>query len=71
MEFVDEVSGNDAVRIRRANWICPYCNQQNDDAVQTCVYCGASRAESTERYHDVRNEPEQKPVSFPKEKKKD
>lgn len=71
VEFVDEVSGNDAVRIRKANWICPYCNQQNDDAVQTCVYCGASRAESTERYHDVKNEPEQKPVSVPKEKKKD
>ena len=57
IEFVDEVSGKDAVRIRRENWICPFCSQQNDDAVQTCVYCGASRAESKERYHDVHNHP--------------
>ncbi len=53
VEFVDEVSGQDAVRIRRANWICSYCRQQNDDSVDVCVYCSASREESTERYHDV------------------
>ena len=54
-EFVDEVSGESAVRIGRQNWICPYCSQQNDDSVQTCSYCGASRAESIERYHDIPN----------------
>ena len=55
VEFVDEVSGQDAVRIRRPNWICPYCNQQNDDAVDVCVYCNAARTESKESYHDVPN----------------
>ncbi|MBR4201268.1 MAG: hypothetical protein IKQ91_08370 [Oscillospiraceae bacterium] len=53
IEFVDEVSGESAVRIGRANWICPYCNQQNDDAVDVCAYCSAARTESKERYHDV------------------
>ena len=53
VEFVDEVSGESAVRIGRANWICPYCNQQNDDAVDVCAYCSAPRTESKERYHDV------------------
>ena len=53
VEFVDEVSGESAVRIGRANWICPYCNQQNDDAVDVCAYCSAARTESKERYHDV------------------
>ena len=52
-EFVDEVSGEDAVRIGHQNWICPYCSQQNDDSVQICTYCGASRTESQERYHDI------------------
>lgn len=72
IEFVDEVSGNDAVRIRRPNWICPYCLQQNDDALQVCPYCGANRAESTEKYHDVKNEPEPPPVPTytPQKKKK-
>ena len=72
VEYVDEVSGNDAVRIRRANWICPYCQQQNDDAVQVCVYCGANRSESTEKYHDVKNEPEpqQQPVCPQTKRKK-
>ncbi len=65
VEFVDEVSGNDAVRIRRANWICPYCLQQNDDAVQVCPYCGANRSESTERYHDVKAEPKPAPAPQP------
>ena len=65
VEFVDEVSGNDAVRIRKANWICPYCLQQNDDAVQVCPYCGANRSESTERYHDVKAEPEPAPAPQP------
>lgn len=53
VEFVDEVSGESAVRIRKQNWICPYCSQQNDDSVQTCTYCGAQRSESQERYHDI------------------
>ena len=52
-EFVDEVSGQEAVRIGRQNWICPYCNQQNDDSTDTCVYCNAARSESRERYFDV------------------
>ncbi len=71
VEFVDEVSGNDAVRIRRPNWICPYCLQQNDDAVQICPYCGANRTESTEKYHDVKEEPQpaSNPV-YPQKKKK-
>ena len=70
VEFVDEVSGNDAVRIRKANWICPYCLQQNDDAVQVCVYCGANRSESTETYHDVKKEPEPAPAPVYKPQKK-
>ena len=70
IEFVDEVSGNDAVRIRKANWICPYCQQQNDDAVQVCAYCGANRSESTEKYHDVKKEPEPAPAPVYKPQKK-
>ena len=61
------------MRIRRANWICPYCLQQNDDAVQVCVYCGANRSESTERYHDVKADPEPAPTpqtAVPKIKRK-
>ncbi len=54
VEFVDEVSGESAVRIGHQNWICPYCSQQNDDNAQTCVYCGAVRAESEENYKDVK-----------------
>lgn len=71
VEFVDEVSGQDAVRIRRPNWICPYCNQQNDDSVNVCVYCNASRSESTERYHDVAapNQPEPQPQKQKKQRK--
>lgn len=61
IEFVDEVSGEDAVRIGHSNWICPYCSQQNDDSVQTCIYCCAARSESTERYHDVQ-QPQQAPT---------
>ncbi len=53
VEFVDEVSGESAVRIGHQNWICPYCKQQNDDSVQVCVYCAAQREESQERYHDI------------------
>ncbi len=53
IEFVDEVSGESAVRIGKQNWICPFCSQQNDDSVQNCVYCGSPRSESRERYHDV------------------
>ncbi len=73
VEFVDEVSGQNAVRINRPNWICPYCNQQNDDAVDVCVYCNAARTESKERYHDVET-PQQTPPAqtFPKvQRKKD
>ena len=71
VEFVDEVSGQDAVRINRPNWICPYCNQQNDDAVDVCVYCNAARTESKERYHDV-EAPQQTPPqqTYPKYKRK-
>ncbi|MCQ2416255.1 MAG: hypothetical protein MJ071_00380 [Oscillospiraceae bacterium] len=68
IEFVDEVSGESAVRIGRQNWICPYCNQQNDDEVQTCIYCSAPRSESKERYHDVGNATPPKP-EFPTKKK--
>lgn len=65
-EFVDEVSGQAAVRIGRANWICPYCNQQNDDSVQSCVYCNAARSESQERYHDVPTPGQPLPQDLPK-----
>ena len=61
VEFVDEVSGEAAVRIGHQNWICSYCSQQNDDSVQICSYCGAQRAESQERYHDI-----PAPASHPK-----
>lgn len=69
-EFVDEVSGQAAVRIGRANWICPYCNQQNDDSVQSCVYCNAARSESTERYHDVQPEGRMPAQDLPKIQRK-
>lgn len=55
VEFVDEVSGEDTVKVgtKYQNWICPYCNQQNTDDTNICKYCGSSRSESKERYHDV------------------
>ncbi len=37
----------------KANWICPYCDTQNEDSETVCEYCGASRTESKETYHEV------------------
>ena len=45
IEYVDESQKNN-----KANWICPYCNSQNENNEDVCEYCGATKNESKEDY---------------------
>lgn len=48
IEYVSDEQVN-----RKVNWICPYCNTQNEDYEETCEYCGASKTESYGNYFEV------------------
>lgn len=50
IEYVSENKIND-----EPNWICPYCNTQNENHDDICEYCGASKTESKTDYFAVEN----------------
>ena len=50
-EVVDKKDYND-----KENWICPYCESQNNAKDENCENCGAARCESKLSYFEARKE---------------
>ncbi len=47
IEYVTPVQEND-----KPNWICSFCNSQNEDYETSCEYCGASKEQSEANYFE-------------------
>ncbi|MBO5435908.1 hypothetical protein J6A31_08950 [bacterium] len=48
-EYVSESEKN-----TKANWICSFCNSQNEDYESECEYCGASKSDSELNYLELK-----------------
>lgn len=52
-EYVTEDKVNNA-----PNWICSFCDSQNEDYEQVCEYCGASKVDSEANYFEQQRKQE-------------
>ena len=69
--FQDSTPTEPAERAQAAaDWICPFCSQENAASAQVCTSCGTSRAESEKRRIELLNRPVSHalPAAEPKEK---
>lgn len=68
-EYLDEKISKDYGK--GANWICPYCGNQNRYYSTTCRGCGSSKTESVEDYFGNNPNAEKHSISYREDMKKE